>query len=229
MVAQLREQRRCRGCGLLGTPESLRTPIRKPRSPCFAEDGCETCDEYGILQSGQPSTSSRRALSEGSCLRRSSTGKSQHARRTSILELGPEERIRALGVPERLGNMPRQRKQSLGPPQRKQPNTARVQTPRATCGESRGSAPLGAVLEARAPAETTRTASRTTLVSHSSFPMTPRSTRPRARARTVAPCTPRSPHASARRPERPRVEARAGAAGTMGTDRSRAPPPRWRY
>ncbi|CAE7229323.1 SDN1 [Symbiodinium sp. CCMP2592] len=86
------------GCDLLYTPETLRTPTRKPFSLYFTEDDSEMYEQnHRVPQSGRPSTSGCRALSEGSCLRRSSVGKSQ-ARRTSILELGPEERMRALGV-----------------------------------------------------------------------------------------------------------------------------------
>mmetsp|Transcript_98748 Transcript_98748/g.235344 ORF Transcript_98748/g.235344 Transcript_98748/m.235344 type:complete len:217 (-) Transcript_98748:159-809(-) len=198
------------GCDLLCTPETLRTPTGKPCSSYFTEDDSEMYEQsHRVPQSGRPSTCGCRALSEGSCLRRSSVGKSQ-ARRTSILELGPEERIRALGVPERLGHLPR-RKQSLGPPQRKQPGAARPQTPRE---------PLHPAALCSAQAERPR-GSRN-VPSHP-FPVTPRRTKPCARARTVGPCTPRSPHlATSSRPERAlRPEAQ----------RRKAPAPvaRWRY
>lgn len=198
------------GCDLLCTPETLRTPTRKPFSLYFTEDDSEMYEQnHRVPQSGRPSTSGCRALSEGSCLRRSSVGKSQ-ARRTSILELGPEERMRALGVPERLGHLPRQRKQSLGPPQRKQPGAARPQTPREPLNRA-----------APCPAHDRLRASRNV---PSPFPVTPRRTKPCARARTVGPCTPRSPHvAISSRPERAlRSEAQ----------RRKAPAPvaaRWRY
>ncbi|CAJ1450361.1 unnamed protein product [Effrenium voratum] len=77
--------------------------------------------------------------STGTCDREVREVRSRLSRvRSSILEMPPEERLRVLGEPERLGRLPRQMRQtSLGPPQRLRAQTvgpkgaqARAQTPR---------------------------------------------------------------------------------------------------
>ena len=192
------------------------------------------------MHSGRPSTSSCRALSEGSCLRRESIG-----RRTSILELAPEDRMRALGVPERLGHLPRQRKHSLGPPQRKQLSMQQAQTPHEHARQPGRAVPVVPVSSpslvfeasrgnAHIRQETERTYFMASSPSNPRFPLTPRQTRPRSRARTVGPRTPRSPPASfavTRRTERPLKSDDAKGANADRNHRAKAaaPPPRWRY
>eukprot|EP00931_Biecheleriopsis_adriatica_P064078 TRINITY_DN38931_c0_g1_i1.p1 TRINITY_DN38931_c0_g1~~TRINITY_DN38931_c0_g1_i1.p1 ORF type:complete len:289 (+),score=37.29 TRINITY_DN38931_c0_g1_i1:29-895(+) len=78
-----------------------------------------------------------RARSETAGLARPSLGgRSFSARRTSMDGLPPEARLRALGgEPERIGQISRQKKINLGPPQRTHATAARARTPRSPRSE----------------------------------------------------------------------------------------------